>query len=130
MSTNPCTSHVSPQDEALVHVEQLIEELHVAMSGVARNSVEEMEHSLWRQEMLCAALARTVHRLRGAPHHDANLVAMHSAAAALGCVNRTYGSLVQQGKRSVAPLLELCYSYRGTSASSPDPLITPLSCEA
>lgn len=129
MIANPCPEHLLPQDEALVHVDQLIKELQLATSAVERNSVEEMEHSLWRQEMLCSALKRALERSICAPIHAATLGALRTAGVELEQVNRTYGSLVQQGRRSVAPLLELCRLYHGAPASSPDPLLTPLSCE-
>lgn len=129
MSTNPCATQVLPQDEALAHVEQLMHELHLAMSAAARNSVEEMEHSLWRQEMLCAALRRAIERMHGSPQRAANRASLRAAGVALEHVNKAYGSLVQQGRRSVAPLLELCHLYRSAPASSPDSPLTPLSCE-
>ena len=130
MTIDPLASQVSPQDDVLKQVEQLVAELGLAMTAVSQNCVEDMERSLWRQEMLCATLGRAIERLRRSPRHSLGLQPLRSAAAELERATGSYGSLAQQGKRTVAPLLELCHLYRSAPASSQYPLLTPLSCEA
>lgn len=130
MATDPSTSQASPQDDVLKQVEQLIEELHLAMTAVSQNCVEDMERSLWRQEMLCAAVERAIERLRCLPRHSLDLLPLRSVATELERSTRSYESLAQQGKRTVAPLLELCHLYCSAPASPQDSFLTPLSCEA
>lgn len=130
MNNKVFTAQMDPRNDALMQIEQLVAELQLVMSAAARNSVGEVEQSLWRQEMLCVALQRAIDQLICAPRCAADIGALRAAGAQLKLLNRAYGSLVQQGRRSVVPLLKLCHLYGSVSAPSSNSLPTPLSCEA
>lgn len=133
MSTEVCARPGSPNDQALKQIGQLIDELDRAMSAAAENSIADLELSLWRQEMLCAALRRTIdqfrHQIPDSSWDMTSFGHLRSAGLALERVTQTYGSVVQQARSSVGSLLELCRLYQDPPVSSRGLLITALSCE-
>jgi len=114
----------------LQKLKDLQDELQAAISAVARNSLYDLELSLWRQEMLCAGLKRALFVLgRSAPGKEV-LCRLRGAGVSLQNMNRSYESLVQQSNRSMSLLLDLCSLYKNAPVPTIDRALPSLSCEA
>jgi hypothetical protein len=113
--------------ECLQHIEDLQKELQAAIAAITQGSLSGLELSLWRQEMLCVALRRSIRKIQNSGADRESLSRVHSAAPSLHHLNRTYESLVKRSSQSVAFLLGLSCLYKGGGLPAPLP---HLSCEA
>jgi hypothetical protein len=115
---------------SLQNVKDLQDELQAAISAVARNSLSDLELSLWRQEMLCAGLKRSLFVLRRSAPGKELLRRLRGESVSLQHMNRSYESLVQQSSRSMSLLQDLCSLYTNAPVPAIDHALSSLSCEA
>jgi hypothetical protein len=105
IDTDPVTACVKT-------IGDLEQELQTAMSAIGCNMLKDFEESLWRQEMLCARLKRSISRLRLDPLKDEAARCLHESAVRLQAKSRSYEKLVARSSRSAAVLQHLCALYR------------------
>jgi hypothetical protein len=115
---------------SLRQLKDLQDELQVAISAIARNSLPDLELSLWRQEMLCAGLKRSLFVLARSTPGKEMLGHLRSETVSLQQVNLSYESLVQQSSWSMSLLQDLCSLYKNAPAHSILHALPSLSCEA
>jgi hypothetical protein len=130
MNNEAQSNGASAAETCVQQLEDLQHELQTAISAVARNSLADFEHSLWRQEMLCAGLKRSIFVLGRYAADKQSLAPLRVANIVLQNLNRSYESLVQQSSRSVALLQDLCSLYKNAPLSAIDGALPSLSCEA
>jgi len=111
-------------------LKELRDELQAALSAVARNALPDLELSLWRQEMLCMGLKRSLFLLKRSVPGKEVLRHLRDASISLQNMNRSYESLVQQSNRSTSLLLDLCSLYKDAPVPAIDHALPSLSCEA
>ncbi len=100
----------------LEQLELLRAEMNDAMLAISGNSLQALEESLWRQEVLCVSLKRLLQSLQGAQIDSTILVRMQSATTALHTVNQSYAGLIQRSRSSADLLYSLCRSYNEASS--------------
>ena len=119
---------MSEVEKCLEYIEGLRHELQSAMEAVARDSLTDLECSLWRQEMLSVGAKRHIVRLSTL----GDLVSHRRVCAAVGAlaqVNRTYEEVVKQGNRTVSLMQGLCSLYRSDAIVTAPEYPAVLSCE-
>ncbi len=104
----------SAMDEDLYfqQLEWLREEMHTAMLSISSNSLQVLESSLWKQEVLCVSLKHLVQSMQGSMLGGNAMVRVQSATMALSKLNETYADLVSQARSSSDLLYGLCLSYQ------------------
>ena len=108
---------LQPKSEAyLQQLDTLREEVGYAMSAISGNTLQALEESLWRQEVLCVGLGRMLQTLGGTPLPNGAADRMKDAMAALHAVNRTYAEVVEQARSSNHRLYALCLGYKGATS--------------
>jgi hypothetical protein len=120
----------SPGIACLRRLAELHSEMKAAIAAIASNSLSDLEHSLWRQEMICAGLKRSIFTLRRSALSAETLGNLRDVSHSLRELNRSYESLVQQSNRSAALLLDLCRLYTHVPAPVHGTAPNSLSCEA
>lgn len=113
----------------LKQLADLERELEIATDAIARNSLAEFEQSLWRQEMLCSGLKRSMQSLRRAGLDSQPLKALRASARSVWTANRSYAVLIARTRQSAAVLQDLCGLYRHLPSRRLS-LEPTLSCEA
>ena len=117
MSTNTHSDCLHRTAELLQQLNLLQEQMQAAIKALAQHSLADLELSLWRQEMVCAALHRSMGRLKSSEDRGERFD-LKEAARSLGQLNRTYGAVVKESSRSLAALLRLGRLY-GNSVPTP-----------
>jgi len=92
--------------------EDLETELKTATRAISCNELARLEESLWRQEMLCAKLKRSISSARPDLMTTDHL---QESAARLQAQSRIYEKLVARASRSTAVLQHLCSLYRNAA---------------
>lgn len=100
----------------LEQLNQLRDEITRSMQAIAGNSLQVLEESLWRQEILCVSLQRLLRFIAGGHPDSAAMNRIRSASLDLRRLNHTYASLIEQSKTSCDLMYGLCQSY--TEATS------------
>ena len=100
----------------LRQLELLRAEMNDAILAISGNSLQALEESLWRQEVLCVSLKRLLQSLHDTRIDSAILVRMQSATTALHTVNQSYAGLIQRSRSSADLLYGLCRSYSEASS--------------
>ena len=108
--------HAQREDNCLQQLESLRTEIGAAMTAISGNSLQALEESLWRQEVLCVSLKRLVQTLPEGDSSSSAMIRIRSTTAALYALNQTYAGLVQQSKASSDLLYSLCLSYKDSSS--------------
>lgn len=103
--------HVREADDYLQQAMLLEGEMKAAMQAISSNSLQALEESLWRQEVLCVSLKRMLQTVQSAPADTEVMLRMRSASSALHTLNQTYAGLVQQSRLSTDLMLRLSLSY-------------------
>lgn len=117
-------------DACLRDIRDLRTEMADAVNAIAENRLPKVEESLWRQEMLCASLRRSLLRLgRAAPSKDL-LVRLRDAFAKLQSEAAGYESLVRQSSRTSSLLGDLCGLYAPMPQQVRSSRLCQISCEA
>ncbi len=107
---------LQPKSEVCLHaLDALRHEIDEAMSAVSANTLQALEESLWRQEVLCVGLKRMLGTLQGNSLQNGATDRIKAAMTALHAVNRTYAEVVEQSRSSNHRLYALCLSYRGAT---------------
>ena len=109
----------SPADSYVAEVRRLQDEMAAAMSAISSNSLQVLEESLWRQQVLCTSLRRLLHVVQGATVSPAVSRHMCEATSALHNLNHTYAALVRQSGASADLFQGLCRSYKQTLRRDP-----------
>lgn len=107
----------------LQQLQALAVEISLAMDAIAGNSLNDLQGSIARQEMLCAALAsaaKTIQsspgsatRLSLAPADPATKRNIHSTVVAVQQLNLQYAALLRHSGKSIALLASLCRTHTG-----------------
>ena len=127
LSTNPPAAPVS----YLHHLESLREEMQAAMLAISGNRLQNLEESLWRQQVLCTSLKHLSSSLSSPALESSLADRIRESTLALNEVSRTYSVLVQQASQSGDLLLRLCRSYKDTAPNPVPGVASPrLLCEA
>ncbi len=100
----------------LQQLDLLRAEMSDAMLAISGNSLQALEESLWRQEVLCVSLKRLLQSLQQAQLDSSVMVRMRSAATALHTLNQSYAGLIQRSKSSADLFYGLCRSYNEASS--------------
>ncbi len=100
----------------LQQVEWLRGEIERAVQAISANTLQVLEESLWRQEVLCVSLQRVVRTMVGTSVNSATMARVRKATADLQHLNKTYSRLIQQSKASCDLMYGLCRSYSEHSA--------------
>ena len=114
MLNHATTMHRSDGEAYLEQLNFMRAELSAAMVAISGNSLQALEESLWKQEVLCVGLNRLLQTLGRTPVDDAVRSSILSATADLQTLNRTYHFLVQQSHSSTDLLYSLCRTYKDT----------------
>lgn len=93
----------------------LEQQIQAATRAIARNRLGELEESLWRQEMLCGRLKRSISAIRPPTSNVASVGFLRDAASRLKEQAQIYERLVTQSSRSTAILQHLCSLYRNAA---------------
>ena len=104
------------EDGCLQQLESLRTEIGQAMTAISGNSLQALEESLWRQEVLCVSLKRLMQTLPEGEAGSSAMIRIRSTTAALYALNQSYAGLVQQSKASSDLLYSLCLSYKDASS--------------
>jgi len=105
-------------------------EIQSASSAIAHNKLKDLEESLWRQEMLCGRLKRSVPTIRAAAPNKDSTAILCEAAARLRLRSQTYEKLVAHASRSTSILQHLCCLYRNAAQRSWAGMYNSMSREA
>jgi hypothetical protein len=107
----------------LQQMQELAAELSAAMDAIAANSLNKLQESVAKQEMLCAslsAMANTVSeefrfsdQLLPSCSDPAIELKIRTTSVAIRKLNLQYAVLLQHSSRSIALLALLCRSYTG-----------------
>lgn len=100
-------------------LESMREEISRSMQAISGNSLQVLEESLWRQEVLCVSLQRLVRAMVGQDPRSPAMARIRSATADLHRLNQTYARLIQQSKSSCDLMYGLCRSYTESSLREP-----------
>ena len=111
----PEQTHPRSEDAYIEQTTLLREEINAAMLAISGNSLQVLEESLWRQEVLCTSLRRLLQALQGEAIDSASMARIRSSTLALHQVNRTYANLVQQSRMQAEVLYGLCLSLKEAS---------------
>lgn len=103
----------------LEEVELLRDEISTAMLAISENTLEALEQSLWRQQVLCVSVKRLLESIHRTEIDSAAMTRVRSATTALHTLNQSYATLVQQSRSSADLLYSLCRSYRDASHREP-----------
>lgn len=103
-------------------IEYLEQEIQTATSAISRNMLKDFEESLWRQEMLCARLKRSMIAIRPDRLKLEAAGSVRESAARLLAKSQSYGKLVARSSRSAAVLQHLCALYKN-AAQHPEGII-------
>ena len=106
------TREATLEEAYLEEVEELRSEIAAAMRAISGNSLQVLEESLWRQEVLCTSLTRLLQAMQAGGETPASMNRVHAATHALHALNHTYTALVQQSRASADLFYGLCQSYR------------------
>ena len=103
-----------PPDEQhyVQRIRELEAEISAAILAISDGSLDALEESLWKQQVLCVTLQRLLESLRAKGVEPDAMVRMRSATVALQKLNATYKQLVQQAQSSADLLYTLCLSYK------------------
>ena len=102
----------NPEDLCIQFAKELEEEIAAAILAIALDSMDVLEESLWKQQVLCATLRGQLDTLSHQGIDPGGLPHVVGAFSSLRNANRTYSSLVQQSRASTDLLLKLCLGYR------------------
>ena len=101
------------------------QEIKAAMLALATNSVQALELSLAKQEVLCISLTRLV-SFFSTPDLDGSLLQqVKEATISLNSLNKTYSALLCQSQASTTLFYKLCLSYQGSNANQTITAATP-----
>ena len=106
-------------------IEGLVQEINLTISAISRNSLQEIEVSLERQETLCTSLRHLVQTL--ADTGELVPTGIRSAIVDLHQINRNYRRLLDQSRSSHRLLFALSRSY-AECASRDAPVNTGTFC--
>ncbi len=101
------------------------QEIKTAMLAVATNSVQALELSLTKQEVLCISLTRLVSSFSTPDLDGSILQQVKEATISLSSLNKTYSALLRQSQASTTLFYKLCLSYRGSDANQTLAAATP-----
>lgn len=107
----------------------LREEISVAIDCISRDALCEFELSLWRQEMLCARIKRTIRSTSVSQASREMRQRIREMCIALKSQSQSYAALIHKCNRSSAILQGLCYLY-GPSKEPSRGIYLSVSCEA
>lgn len=129
--TNPVKpSHVPDEDLYLEQLAELSSAVSDALFAIGGDSVEQLEDSLWRQQILCVTLQRSLQNLSSKGLSRSALQHVIHAFRELTTLNASYALLVEQARSSTELLYQLCFCYSHSSQlPEPEPAV-PLSLEA
>ena len=96
----------------------LEEAIQSAIVAIANDAVEELEDSLWKQQVLCSGLQRSLESITVGGVTPDLIDRVSRAMSTLHSANRTYAALVQQAQVSANLLLKLCSSYEQPACST------------
>ena len=116
MTTLLKSTETNDEKRYLQQLELVREEISRSMQAVSGNSLQVLEESLWRQEVLCVSLQRLVRAMVGSSSSSAAMARVHAATADLHRLNQTYARLIQQSKTSCDLMYGLCRSYSESSS--------------
>ena len=102
----------NPQDLCIQFAKELEEEIASAILAIALDSMDILEDSLWKQQVLCATLRSQLDTLSDQGIDPRGLPYVVGAFSSLRNANNTYAALVQQSRASTDLLLKLCLGYR------------------
>ena len=125
------STETTNEDLYVQQLEFLREEMTRSMRAISGNSLQVLEESLWRQEVLCVSLQRLVRALGSGNAGSAAMARVRSATTDLHRLNQTYARLIQQSKASCDLMYGLCASYAESSLrDSPTSIGHPYPLEA
>lgn len=119
MATLMKSMNKGSEDLYLQQLESMREEMSRSMQAISGNSLQVLEESLWRQEVLCVSLQRLVRAMVGQDPRSAAMARVRSATEDLHRLNQTYARLIQQSKASCDLMYGLCRSYTESSLREP-----------
>jgi hypothetical protein len=102
----------NPQDLCIQFAKELEEEITAAILAIALDSMDTLEESLWKQQVLCATLRNQLDNLSDMGVDPRGLPYVVGAFSSLRSASDTYAALVQQSRASTDLLLKLCLGYR------------------
>ena len=105
----------------------LEEAIQSAIVAIANDAVEELENSLWKQQVLCSGLQRSLESITVGGATPDLIDRVSRAMSTLHSANRTYAALVQQAQVSANLLLKLCSSYEQPASST---VLSPMTNQA
>jgi hypothetical protein len=104
-------------------------EVKASIGAVARNALAELELSLWKQEMSCAAVKRVLASNLGRNCEREIAATIRKELNTLLALARNYDSVVQRASQSNALLMDVCCLHKKMT-SAHDGCHSLLSCEA
>lgn len=107
----------------------LSDEIGVAAECIARDALGDFELSLWTQEMLCAALKRSLASSEGREMDRKAQESLCKLAAALKGQAQKYEAIIRECSQSRILLRELCHLYGHAHGDSKNTAFPSLSCE-
>ncbi len=106
-------------DEVCIRqIHDLEEAIQSAILAVANDAVEELEDSLWKQQVLCSGLQRSLESITVGGVTPDLIERISRAMTTLHSANRTYAELVRQAQVSANLLLKLCNSYESQTSAA------------
>ena len=99
------------EDICFRQIHDLEDAIQSAIVAIANDAVEELEDSLWKQQVLCSGLQRSLESITVGGVTPDLIDRVSRAMSTLHSANRTYAALVQQAQVSANLLLKLCNSY-------------------
>jgi hypothetical protein len=94
------------------------QEIQAAVHAISHNALTDLELSLWRQEMLCARLRRSMGTISSHDIREPFRGVLRQALADLKTDSDRYERVVLRCSRSVTVLQDLCALYRGAAPGS------------
>jgi hypothetical protein len=99
-------------------VQAFQQEIRAAVRAISQNALTDLELSLWRQEMLCARLKRSMGPISSYDLREPLHGVLREALVDLKTESDRYERVVLRCSRSVIVLQDLCALYRGTAPGS------------
>ena len=89
--------------------------MNAALLAIADDSLDALEDSLWKQQVLCVGLQHSLERMSRNGVDQATVEKILSALLALVSLNTTYSKSIDEAWTSADLLYKLCASYQGSA---------------
>lgn len=123
MKTIDQTTECLDAGACLGQIEALESAVLTALLALGESSLEELEDSLWKQQVLCSTLQHSLERLRCGTLDTPGLRRVVAAMHALHSLSRTYASAIDQANASTALLWKLSASYQDPDVRDTDEVV-------